>query len=199
MIQVRASWQLNRCPECGQTLPKDWDWDVRSLVWLHDLPRKISPTNNDLTIHDGGNGRNRFLHLEFKPDNRALSVGQDRHLLGLSKSDQHGVLLVRGKRVDRVTIQQATRGSWGSPIDTTCESLNTAIASWLSGGLWRDAAAGLTAKAVRRNVPAGRPGHTHGFALVDGRRVCVQDFYAVGFDPSSGCGEEWAHVVDAAA
>lgn len=194
-FQVRASWQLNRCPECGQTLPQDWDWDVRSLVWLHDLPRKISPTNNDLTIHDGGAGRNRFLHLEFKRDNRALSIGQERHLLGLSKSDQHGVLLVRGKRVDRIHVQQATRGSWGGVLETTCESLNTTISRWLSGSLWRDAAETLMARTRRLNIPAGRPGHTHGFALDEGIWRCVQDFYAVGRDPSSGCGETWAEAV----
>ncbi len=191
MIRVKASWELTNCAECGQRLPTDWDWDVRSLVWLHDQPRNISPSNNDLTIHDGGSGRNRFLHLEFKRDQRALSEGQRRHLEGLSKSDRHGVLLVRGKLVNKITVEPVVAGTWGAVISTTCESLNTAIAAWLRGGLWRDSVAFLAESKPRPKTPTGRVGHTHGYAEVDGLWTCVQDFYAIGMDAASGCGEVW--------
>ena len=193
-IRVQASWELVKCPECQRVLPSNWDWDVRSLVWLHDQPRKISPSNNDLTIHDGGTSddrRNRFLTLEFKRDGRALSTGQERHLFGLSRIDNHSVLLVRGKQVDAIVVQQAMRYEWGEAIATTAESLNKAIARWLNGALWRDAAVALTYKAERAYVPAGRPGHTHGYAKVLDVWTCVQDYYSAGNDPDSGCRAIW--------
>lgn len=188
---LRTTAELRRCPECGQALPANWDWDVRALVWMHDQPRSISPTNNDLEIHDGVNGRNRFLRIEFKPDGKALQTGQKWAMEGLSKIDQYTVLLVRGKRVDAIRVERVYRGAWEAVIPTTCESLNTAIIRWLGGALWRDASTGLAGAARRINVPDGRPGHTHGWDIVRDTWTCVSDYYAVGVRPDTGCGETW--------
>jgi hypothetical protein len=182
---------LRRCPECNQKLPSDWDWDVRSLAWMHDQPRRVSPSNNDLHIHDGSNGRNRFLKIEMKLDNRELADGQRREMEGLSRIEAFTCLLVRGRRVDRISVQRVSDGEWKQVVRTTCEALNMAIASWLRGNLWREASTALLEPSRRVGVPAKSPGHAHGWARVGNEFVCVQDFYAVGNEAESGCGEQW--------
>lgn len=190
--RIKSTAELRNCPECAQRLPSDWDWQVRSLTWMHDLPRKISPTNDDLELHDGEGRRNRFLRVEFKIDKRPLQVGQRRLLEGLSMfKDNFVVLVVRGKRVDKITVQRVEAGAWLAEVETTCEALNRAMTLWLNGALWRDAKNTLLDKAARPRVPSGRPGHAHGWADLAGVWTCVQDYYAAGEAPETACGEVW--------
>ncbi len=176
--------KLRRCPECGGGWPSTPDYALRGCAWLHGLPRKISPSNNELLIHDGFHGRNRFLQLELKGAREAWppATGQRRTLIALAGQPNWTVLVLRGQ-ANAVDVHRVT------PTDipergfrTHLESVRQGIASWLNGEPWR-------ADALAAATGAQPPGHVHGWARVDGVWSCVQDYYAAGYRPDTSCGE----------
>jgi hypothetical protein len=177
--------ELRQCPECGGGWPKDPDHALRGCGWLQGLPRSISPNNGDVEIHDGVNGRNRFLRLELKGAHETWPIqkGQRLHLAALAGQQNWTVRVLRGttRAVDLYRVTSA--GIAETFIRTHVEAVRRAVVSWLNGSLWRDAEEGLAAG------PEVNPGHTHGWARVDGLWTCVQDHYAVGHRPDTGCGE----------
>jgi hypothetical protein len=57
---------------------------------------------------------------------------------------------------------------------------------------WARALLELDESGVLRANPRVLAGHTCGWAAdVDGTWRCVQDFYAVGYAPETGCGATW--------
>lgn len=180
---------LRHCPECGSGWPKDVDHALRGCGWLSGLPRRISPNNGDVEVHDGMHGRDRFLRLEIKGPRETWPIqkGQAIHLAALARQSNWTVRVLRGttKAIDlhRVTSD----GIAASGIRTHAEAVRSAVASWLNGSLWRDAEASLATDA------AGS--HVCGWARVDGVWRCIQDHYAVGFAPETSCGAVLEMVV----
>jgi hypothetical protein len=175
--------QLRSCPECGGSWPKDPDHALRGCGWLGGLPRRISPNNGDVEIHDGAHGRDRFLRLEIKGPRETWPIqpGQARHLRALANQPGWTIRVLRGTTA-AVDLYRVTSGGIAEPgIHTHAEAVRRAVESWLNGSLWRDAEASMSA------TPAAN--HTHGWARVDGLWTCIQDFSAVGFRPETGCGE----------
>lgn len=177
--------ELRNCPECGSGWPKDPDHALRGCGWLHGLPRHISPNNGDVEIHDGVHGRNRFLRLEIKGPRETWPIqkGQAIHLAALASQPNWTVRVLRGT-TSAVDLHRVTSdGIAPSGTRTHAEAVRRAVASWLDGSLWRDAEESLAAG------PALDPSHTHGWARVSGLWMCIQDQYAIGFRPDTGCGE----------
>lgn len=176
--------KLRQCPECGGHWPGDPDHALRGCGWLYGLPRNVSPSNNELLIHDGSHGRDRFLQFEIKSSRETWppARGQFITLVALSKQPNWTVRILRGE-TSAVDVHRVTAGGIdATPIRTHAEAIRRAVSSWLDGSLWRDAEEALAS-------PAKDPSHTHGWARVAGLWTCIQDQYAVGFRPETGCGE----------
>lgn len=175
---------LRLCPECGGSWPKGPDHALRACGWLAGLDREVSPSNNDVLVHDGAHGRDRFLQLEIKrrAENWPPAGGQLWTLRALAKQSNWTVLILRGD-TRSVDVHQVDPGGIREPIKTHTEALRRAINSWLRGALWRDAEAILAASPSKPDR-----GHTCGWARVDGVWTCVQDHYAVGFRTDTACG-----------
>lgn len=179
--------ELRYCPECRRPWPKGAEFDLRSFRWLDDLPRRVSPSNIDCVIHDGGLGRDRFLVIETKRDGEVIQKGQARLLMALATlaPERLGVRVLSGSTSD-LSIHGVSKDSIEARgTATTPARVRSAVASWLSGSRWRDAEAGLEAPAAERAAPVLK-GHTHGYAEVEsGVWQCVADHYGKG----PGCGE----------
>lgn len=176
--------ELRQCPECGHGWPKDPDHALRGCAWLYGLPRKVSPSNNELLIHDGAHGRDRFLQFEIKTPSEQWPPpkGQSLTLVALAKQENWTVRILRGS-TRSVDVHKVTReGIEAKGTRTHVEAVRRAVSLWLDGALWRDAEVAL----VQR---ADDPSHTHGWARVEGLWTCIQDHYAVGLRPDTGCGE----------
>lgn len=177
--------KLRQCPECGSGWPNDPDHALRGCGWLYGLPRKVSPSNGDVRIHDGAHGRDRFLQLEIKSPREEWppQKGQAILLVALARQPNWTVRILRGTThaldVHRVTAS----GIDSSGIRTHVEALRRAVDSWLRGSLWRDAEEAMS------KAPTAAPGHTCGWARVEGVWTCIQDHYAVGFRPDTACGK----------
>lgn len=181
--------KLRNCPECGHAWPQGPDHALRGCGWLYGLPRGVSPSNNELLIHDGSHGRDRFLQFEIKSPRETWPPpnGQLRTLIALARQQNWTVRLLRGstRAVDLHRITSDGLDSNG--IRTHVEAIRKAVVHWLEGSLWRDAERDL---ASDPDTAVEHIGHTHGFARKDGVWTCVQDQYAIGFEPDTGCGLE---------
>jgi len=179
--------ELRYCPECRRPWPKGAEFDLRSFRWLDDLPRRVSPSNIDCVIHDGGLGRDRFLVLETKREGEVIQKGQARLLMALAalSPERLGVRVLSGSTTD-LSIHSVSKDTIEARgIATTPQRVRSAVASWLSGSRWREAEASLAAPAEERAVSVSKS-HTHGYAEVEpGIWKCVADHYARG----AGCGE----------
>jgi hypothetical protein len=175
---------LRTCPYCHQHWPKGPDHDLRGFGWLDPLPRGISISNGDLALHDGTHGRDRFLFLETKMKwEPTMQTGQ-RWLLGaLAKQAGWVVRVLRGT-LDNFTIHRVnSSGEEADGITGHAGELRSRIAGFLQGESWRDPSGTLV-----KHSPGN---HVCGWGQVGGHWVCVQDYYAAGFAPDTGCGAEW--------
>lgn len=147
----------------------------------------MTPSNSDVEIHDSAQGRNRFLRFELKgPKERTIARGQLEYLRGLASLKAFTVRVLRGTtkavEVRRVTAE----GIEPDGFLTHAEAIRRGVDRWLNGVGWPDIEADLS-----RDVgPIADLGHTHGWVRVEGVWTCVQDHYAVGFRPDTGCGEQ---------
>lgn len=176
--------KLRSCPECGGHWPKGPDFALRGCDWLHGLPRKISPSNDDVLLHDDEHGRDRFLQLEMKSSREKWppAIGQVRTLKALAGLPNWTVRILRG-RTDSVDVYRVTSsGIIDSAVRTHAEALRVMVSDWLNGQPWRD-----DFPAPIPGAPA--PGHVCGWARVEGLWTCVQDHYSDGFQPETGCGK----------
>lgn len=180
--------KLRACPECGGKWPSDPDFALRGAGWLYGLSRSVTPSNSDVELHDGANGRNRFLRFEIKRlEERVIAKGQLQLLVGLSQLPNFTVRLLRGttrdievRRIDRAGVSEGGFHTHG-------EALRVGVDRWLNGAPWREVEADLERKSSGASVSDF--GHVHGWARVDGVWTCIQDHHAVGFRPDTGCGE----------
>lgn len=179
--------KLERCPECGGRWPQGPDHALRGCGWLSGLDREVSPSNNELLIHDGVHGRDRFLQMEIKSRREPwpLREGQLWTLKALSRQPGWTVLILRGDTAS-LAVHRVLEGGLADAIHTHAEAVRQAINSWLRGSLWRDAEDTLRANPV--DLTAEAPGHVHGWARVEGIWTCVQDYYAKGYQPKTACG-----------
>jgi hypothetical protein len=148
--------ELRRCPECGQAYPHDADHALRRLAWLHDLPRRISASNNDVLIHDGVHGKDRFLLFELKTPHEQWPPqdGQRILLMALSRLPGVTVRILRGS-VEAIDLYRvSSTGIDPNPLRTSGEAINRAATAWCNGVLWRDAEATLGTFASARVVIA---------------------------------------------
>lgn len=177
--------ELRRCPDCGGSWPKDPTYQLQGTAWLADLGRHVSQSNFDVLIHDGAHGRDRFLAFELKGSRDwPLSKGQDWMLRALSGQSSWTVAVLRGTTRHTLVHPVLSSGVSIEPIETHAEAIRRAVGRWLAGGLWRDALDSL-----RKTGPLDSdPGHTCGWARVEGIWTCTQDFYAVGHQPDTSCG-----------
>jgi len=176
--------ELRLCPECGGSWPKDPDHALRGCGWLKGLDRDISPSNNDVLIHDGAHGRNRFLQLEMKrrAETWPPRGGQLWTLKALAGQADWTVLILRGT-TRSVDVHRVGTAGIRDAITTHAEAVRQAVNAWIKGALWRDVEPILTAHPVTPDVS-----HTCGWARVNGVWKCIQDFYAKGFQPETSCG-----------
>lgn len=183
MIAPRG--KLRSCPECGGGWPQGPDYALRGCGWLHGLDRRVSPSNNELLIHDGAHGTDRFLQMELKSPREAwpLQAGQLWTLKALAGQTHWTVLILRGD-TRRLDLYRVSRSGVSEGVTTHVEAVRRAVNSWLQGRLWRDAETLLTPPS-ESSVAAE---HVCGWARVDGVWTCVQDYYAKGYDPGSACG-----------
>lgn len=189
MIQVQNPAKLRHCPECGSDWPAEPDFALRSCGWLYGLPHRITPSNSDIEIHDGWHGRDRFLRLELKGPRETwpLQKGQLSFLVALSRLDSWTVRVLRGL-TNKITVYRVSpSGIEATGITTHAEAIRRAVAAWVNGTPWR---------LIEDSLPtlADDTTHTHGWARASGVWTCVQDHYAVGFAPSTGCGETLPHL-----
>jgi hypothetical protein len=188
MIGTRG--KLRQCPECGGSWPQGPDHALRGCAWLHGLDRTVSPSNNELLIHDGAHGQDRFLQMELKAarEQWPMQTGQLWTLKALAGQARWTVLILRGD-TRRLDVHRVTSEGVGDGIPSHVEAVRRAVNSWLKGRLWRDAEELL-------KVPDGETlahaGHTCGWARVDGLWTCIQDFYAIGYRPDTACGQTLA-------
>lgn len=184
---------LRYCPECRQAWPRGAEFDLRSFRWLDDLPRAVSPSNIDCVIHDGAGGRDRFLVLETKRPAETLEPGQAwllRALAGVNPERVFVRLLVGSvselhvHRVDREAIAD-------TGYTTTAASFRSAVASFLSGGRWRDAEARIAG--MRRPVPSVAFGPCLAMTP-DGNAECFEPSGHVGPHKSKDMSDVWPKV-----
>jgi hypothetical protein len=171
--------KLRSCPECGGRWPNGPDYSLRGCAWLHGLPRRISPSNNEILIHDGSRG-DRFLQLEIKgpKEKWPLQDGQLRTLNALARQSNWIVLILR-QMTHAVDVYRVGGSGLSAPVRSHTEAIRQAVASWLNGALWRDVEPVLGKQAE---------GHVCGWARVGGVWTCVQDHYATGVAPETACG-----------
>jgi hypothetical protein len=175
--------ELRQCPECGHGWPKDPDHALRGCAWLYGLPRKVSPSNNELLIHDGTHGSDRFLQFEIKSPSETWPppAGQSRTLVALAGQTNWTVRILRGT-THALEVHRVTRaGIETSGIRSHVEAVRQAVVTWLGGALWRDAEAKLTTSGEDLD-------HVHGWARLEGIWTCVQDYHAGGIRPDTSCG-----------
>lgn len=180
--------KLRACPECGSPWRHDVDHALRGCGWLYGLSRSITPSNNDVQIHDGAGQRNRFLHFEVKrPDERTIQPGQLRLLTGLARLSAFTVRILRGTTA-AVEVRAVTPAGIGAEsIVTHAEAIRKAVDMWVQGALWRDAEEVLRKNPVQSAAPSLE--HVHGWGRIEGVWTCIQDHYAVGVHTETGCGE----------
>jgi hypothetical protein len=173
--------KLRSCPECGGRWPNDPDHSLRGCGWLHGLPRRVSPSNNELLLHDGAHGKDRFLQLEIKgtKEKWPLQDGQIRTLNALARQPNWVVLILR-QMARAVDVYRVGGSGLSAPVRTHTEAIRQAVAQWLNGALWRD---------VEPRLGQRVEGHVCGWARVDGLWTCVQDNYAIGLAPETACGD----------
>lgn len=181
------SARLERCPECGASWPKSPDYALRGCGWLQGLSRSVSPTNSDVRIHDGAHGRNRFLQFEVKsPREQWPPKKGELWMLGaLAEQSNWTVRILRGTTRDLKVHAVADMQLDMDGIRTHVEAVRRAVDRWLNGALWREAERLLTPP---ESIPVDLT-HVHGWARVEGVWTCIQDHYAVGHRPDTGCGE----------
>lgn len=114
-----------------------------------------------------------------------LQRGQAWLLKALASQDGWTTRILHG-RLDNMSLHRVNAdGVQRDGLIVQPSSFRSSAVAWLNGEPWRDPQPDAL-------VPAGREAHTHGFAKADdGTWSCTQDYYAKGFDPSSGCGEKW--------
>lgn len=160
------------------------DHDLRGFGWLDPLDRRITISNGDLALHDGFHGADRFLFLETKmPTEPAMQNGQNWLLRALARQPGWTVRLLRG-RLNRMAVHRVT--SAGVDLNGTIvrpEQFRVATNAWLGGQRFEDPRG--------EGIPAEHKAHTCGWAREGGVWRCVQDFYAKGMSPESGCGATW--------
>jgi hypothetical protein len=179
-----TSSRLRICEKCHQPWPRSDDHDLRGFAWLDPLPRRISISNADLLLHDGVHGDDRYLFFEAKmPWEPPLQKGQNWLLRALARQRNWTVRILHG-RLSRMTIHRV--GSDGVERDGRIvqpDHVRASVSDWLNGQPWRDQAGVL--------VPSGPARHVCGWARVEGAWTCVQDYYAKGEAPETGCGAMW--------
>lgn len=156
--------ELRSCPECRRPWPKGSEYDLRGFRWLDDLPRRVSPSNIDCILHDGAQGRSRFLVLETKRPDEDVQAGQAwllRALAALSP-ERLVVRILRGTSTN-LSMHAVT----GDSIDqrgvvTSPDRVRRAVVSWLNGSRWRDAESIVATPTVNRIPP-----HPHAWSRVD--------------------------------
>lgn len=170
--------KLRTCPECGGSWPGGPDFALRGCGWLHGLPFKISPSNNDVVIHDYHHGSDRFLQLEIKGPREAWppAHGQAATLSALARQPHWTVRILRGTAKDLTVHRVTSDGIDPRGVKSYAEAVRQSVAAWLNGDGWRD--------------PVGEVGRDHvcGWARVSGVWTCIQDYHAVGFAPETACG-----------
>jgi hypothetical protein len=142
--------QLEFCPECRRPWPAGAEHDLRGLGWLSDLPRGITPSNGDIFIHDGDDGRDRMLAFETKSSHEQwpIRTGQARLLMSMARRPSWIVRVLRGS-LEHLVVHRVTpslieeSGVLVSPI-----AFRGAIARWLNGMDW-----GAATRESRRDVP----------------------------------------------
>ena len=176
--------ELRHCPECGGDWPKGPDFALRGCGWLHGLPHRITPSNSDVEIHDGYHGGDRFLRFELKGPREKwpMQEGQTILLKALARQPRWTVRILRGRSTDLTLYRVTSDGIAATGIRTHAEAVRRGVQAWLNGSLWREVEESL----ARTQVASG---HVHGWARVDGLWICIQDHYAVGFKPETGCGD----------
>lgn len=129
-------------------------------------------------------GHDRFLMFEVKmPWEPALQAGQNRLLRALAGQPNWTVRLLWG-RLDNFTIHRVTPALVERDgVRVQAAQVRNQVVDWINGQPWSDPLGTLTKHS------AGS--HTCGWARVDGLWICVQDFYAIGDAPATGCGVTW--------
>ncbi len=170
--------KLRTCPECGGRWPNGPDFSLRGCDWLHGLPNKISPSNNDVLIHDYHHGPDRFLQLEMKGlrEKWPLAHGQSATLMALARQPRWTVRILRGTSKALTIHHVSSVGIDELGVKSHAEAIRRTVALFLNGEAWRD--------------PVGEvgSGHTCGWARVEGVWTCIQDYHAIGFAPETACG-----------
>jgi len=177
---------LRSCPKCLQAWPRKADHDLRGFGWLHDLPRNVSLSNADALLHDGAHGRDRFLMFEVKmPWEPELQAGQGWLLRALAAQSNWTVRLLHSRKGEHGTVRVHTvSGDRVEPsvLKASLVDLRSSVVDWLNGDRWNDPK-GKTSEAFGT--------HHHGYAREGGQWRCVQDYYAAGNRPETGCGDVW--------
>jgi hypothetical protein len=179
-----TSSRLRTCEQCHQPWPKGPDHDLRGFAWLDPLPRKISVSNADLLVHDGLHGPNRYLFLEAKmPWEPPLQKGQNWLLRSLAEQRNWTVRVLHGRLGSMTMHRVHPTGVDAVGLAISAVEFRASVADWLNGQAWSDPRG--------RPLPGVRSSHTCGYAKEDGVWRCVQDFYAIGDAPETGCGAVW--------
>jgi hypothetical protein len=179
---------LKHCPYCGGPWPKSADHALRGFGWIDPLPRNVGPSNGDLFLHTF-KPHDRFLFVEaktaYEPEARA---GQNRLLQALAAIPSFTVRMIRG-RLDRFTVRRVTKdGVEPEGIESDAELFRRRVVDWVDGANWSD-----PQRTTGRGIwLPGLSTHTHGYGRgEDGVWRCLQDYYAPGHQPDTGCGETW--------
>jgi hypothetical protein len=180
--------ELRHCPYCGGSWPKTSSHALRGFAWIDPLPRNVGPSNGDLFLHTYL-PRDRFLYIEaktqFEPEAKA---GQSRLLSALAALPNFTVRLIRGQ-LNRLTVRKVTsEGVEPEAAETDAETLRKRVVDWVNGEPWRE-----PSRTTGRGIwLPGLSMHTHGYKQgPDGVWRCIQDYYATGDMPETGCGELW--------
>jgi hypothetical protein len=181
-----TSSKLRTCTTCRQGWPHSDEHDLRSFGWLDPLPRNITISNGDCLIHDGYHGSDRFLLFEAKvPGEPALRLGQKRLLTALAGQPRWIVRLLIGRLASVIVLRVSSSGVATEGVRTTAEAVRASTVDWVNGLAWQEP------RGIRDVSHQDTKGHTCGWAKVDDAWMCVQDYYAKGFAPETGCGSTW--------
>lgn len=184
---------MAKCPACFRGWPRSADHDLRGFGWLDPLPRNISVSNADLLVHDGYHGADRFLFFEVKmPWEKALQAGQNWLLRSLAGQAGWTVRLVHG-RPGGVALHRVSRdGVDANGLVVPLAGVRARVVDWINGNAWED-----PAPTAREKAHDGTGAHLCGWSrLRAGVYACVQDFYAEGNRPQTGCGATWTYHAD---